>query len=817
MGKSKYSITFTALIGYVLLSVFGAATIWFIYNKVVELDKHATTKDSSQKMVLIGKVATRLYTAEGLSRSIIQNKETNQLSRYYSSIDSVSLILDSLKTLYPSQVRRNELDSINHLLMLKKENLDDLLDLRKKNTSENYYDRVLKRLENADYLFGSLDYKEMVKDLKPYQQEVVIDFLKYAEEDNADRLTNRTADELIETMKKVLLKLELQEHRYQQTLAKKEEDLLANDLKISEKLRKIRSKIEQEAIQKSLGRMKSTQETLDQTSHIMIVFGIACVLTILIFIILIIRDVSKSRRNQLALEEAKTFAEGLLKSREQILATVTHDLRSPLNSIIGYSDLMRKTNLLPKQKTYLRQLQKSSNYTIRLVNDLLDFSRLEAGKIRIEQRPFIPENLIIDVVDENIPATDVKHLQITYDLPEVLQSTFLSDPFRIKQILANLIGNAYKFTKEGELSVIGKLAGEKEKTNLLITVKDSGIGISKSQQKVIFDEFSQAESSTEKKYGGSGLGLAISKKLALLLGGDITVESEIGKGSRFTLKIPVKPTEKSAVSREKKTKEIKLSKGHQQHALVIDDDKTQLDLTRHILLDQGFKVTTAADGRIALNKVEEYSFDIILTDIQMPKVDGFAFVNQFRTIQGKQHLPVIALSGESGKKKEFYINAGFDDYLLKPYDTNKLLSLMARYLQIDLEKVSSLENEGFSSVNNTSLFDLQDLQVFTDSDPAALLSILQTLLKDMTTNLARLNEAKIELDREKIAFVAHKMLPMLRQIKANETIMPLQKLERQNNIYSDDKIGQLVDQATIKSREVIKELKEDVAALKRKQ
>src|SRR5699024_10977455 len=256
---------------------------------------------------------------------------------------------------------------------------------------DNYYDRVLKWLEDADYIFGSTDYKSMVKDLKPYQQKVIIDYLKYAEKDNADRLTQRTADSIVQTVKTVLLELEMKEHRYQMSVEDKEDKLLANDLKISRRLRALRTKIEQEEIRKSIERVKRTRETLNETSRIMILFGASCVVTILIFVILIIKDTNRSRRYRIELEEAKGYAESLLKSREQIMATVTHDLRSPLNSILGYSDLMNKTELTLKQKTYLTQLRKSSDYTMRLVNDLLDFSRLEAGKILIEGLPFVPQ------------------------------------------------------------------------------------------------------------------------------------------------------------------------------------------------------------------------------------------------------------------------------------------------------------------------------------------------------------------------------------------------------------------------------------------
>src|SRR5699024_10938539 len=217
----------------------------------------------------------------------------------------------------------------------------------------------------------------------------------------------------------------------------------------SERLSRIRNRIEQEEFQESLERIQLAQSTMDQTSRSVIVFGIIGFLTVLFFLIIIIRDVKRSQEYRVALEKAKIYAERLLKSREQIMATVTHDLRSPLNSILGYSDLLENTELTPKQKNYLKHLSTSSDYTIRLVNDLLDFSQLESGKVSIENLPYNPKELIEDCIHSNIPSQDPKNLKIITDLSPELDQDYMGDPFRMRQILSNLIGNAYKFTEEG--------------------------------------------------------------------------------------------------------------------------------------------------------------------------------------------------------------------------------------------------------------------------------------------------------------------------------------------------------------------------------
>lgn len=776
MKESKHSITFKVIIGYLLLTAFAGATVWFVYTKIMELNKPAKIETGRKKMALISEVATRLYTAEGISRNIVQNEsqDTVDIRRYRNSIDTISTLIDSLQILYTAEVTRSELDTVQTLLSLKESNLQELLELRRNNSSDNYYDRVLKWLEEADYIFGSTDYKSMVKDLKPYQQKVIIDYLKYAEKDNADRLTQRTADSIVQTVKTVLLKLEMKEHRYQMNIEDKEDKLLANDLKISRRLRALRTKIEQEEIQKSIERVKTTRETLNETSRIMILFGASCVVTILIFVIMIIRDTNRSQRYRVELEGAKGYAESLLKSREQIMATVTHDLRSPLNSILGYADLMNKTELTLKQKSYLTQLRKSSDYTMRLVNDLLDFSRLEAGKILIEGLPFVPRKVIEDVVQGSVPSPDPKALNLNYDLSEDLQKTFISDPFRLHQILANLIGNAYKFTEKGDLLISGKIEAKAEEKWLVLAIKDTGIGISKKQQKAIFQEFSQAESSTGK---GFGLGLAISQKLAALLDGKITVKSMPQQGSVFTLKIPIKLSATPLEETEAEKQNIALSGADQKHILVVDDDEVQLSLATEILSHQGFVISTARDGEAALTKINAVDFDAVLTDVQMPRLDGFELIKALRADKKTRNMPVIALSGEGDKSKLDYLETGFTEYLLKPYEMNELLRLLAEMLKLKVE-VSQVA-PAITNSDSHQLYDLHDLKQFTVGDQESLKAILASLIENTHDNIAALQEAKQANDAEKIAFVAHKMLPMLRQIKAEQIVEPLEKLERQ--------------------------------------
>ncbi|MBC8643797.1 hypothetical protein H9W95_06415 [Flavobacterium lindanitolerans] len=233
----------------------------------------------------------------------------------------------------------------------------------------------------------------------------------------------------------------------------------------------------------------------------------------------------------------------MLRSKMMLLATVTHDIQTPLGSVIGFSDLLKNTDVNPKQLQYLDNIKHSSNYILKLVNDLVDFSKLENNRINIEKVSFNFKDLIESTCKPLEPNAENKGIELNWDVEEVLDDNFISDPYRLKQILTNLISNAIKFTREGSVEVHAGV----ESATIVVSVIDTGIGIAKNKQKAVFKEFTQAHAGIEKKFGGTGLGLTIAKRMLQLLDGDIVVDSEENKGSIFTITIPAIKSEAEAV------------------------------------------------------------------------------------------------------------------------------------------------------------------------------------------------------------------------------------------------------------------------------
>lgn len=783
MLNTKRSLTVKVVAGYVIVSILAGLAVWYIYNQVLTYSEIAQTNtENTQQLILVSEISTNLNESENTSRRLIQTGNEEELQLYNSQIDSIKSKINELEKSYTQLDFEDEADSIYQLLEQKTENLKELVALRDTDRNTNYYRKALGELRNIDQSFKDYNYENRFRNLKSYQKDVLVKWLEYSREDNAENITTQRLDSLVKSVKRVLTDLEFANRQFQNEVVQKENELLNNDMILNQQLQELLSNLEKTERENSLERAETFQNMLDKTSTIILIGSCIIILIILYFIINIIGDITRSQRYRVQLEEAKNFAETLLASREQFMAAITHDLRSPLTTVMGYTDLIQKTDLDEKQAYYLKQIKKSSEFILRLVNDLLDLSKLEAGKMLIEKLAFHPGKLIEDTVNNIIPAERTKNVTIEIVVAPEAQMQLVSDPFRIKQILANLISNAWKFTEEGSIVIFANLVKPKKNKEILeLRVKDSGIGISKEKQDSIFEEFSQEDNSIEKKFGGTGLGLAITKRLAHLLEGDIRVESEPGMGSEFIIEIPV---EKYQLSGKKSSDQI-IEKNYAASglkALVVDDEPGQLSLTVELSRSMGFEIDTAANGKIALEKINEKEYDLILTDIQMPVLDGFELIKTIRGTDEIMHLPVIALSGRTDLEKQVYMDAGFDEKLLKPYKSATLKDTIAEVLDLEHKEPVPSKEQGKSTELQTELYDLSEIYEFAGKDDAAFKEILRAFIEGTKESMEQLKSAWESQNEDEMGKTAHRMLPMLRQMQAHTITPDLLKLEERKNI-----------------------------------
>lgn len=774
MKTNKQSITLKVIVGYILLAALAAIAVWFVYSQVRDYTSLAENNaETNKKLYLVGDAATNLYQAESLSRQVIRTGDSVDLKNYKAKIDTIRITLAELQHTFSDTLLNKEIFSINFLLSQKTANLEELLALRAQEENQSYYAKVITELQRVDESFVGSDYDNRFANLEPYQRRVLVKLLEYSEMENAELVTTQTLDSMVNSVKSVLIDFERADRRYRETLRRKESELMSNEINLNSQLRSLLSTIEEEERESSLEQVANSQDLVKKTSRTIAILGAISFLIIFISLFMVIRDVSRSQKYRNKLEDAKQYAEALLKSREQFMATVTHDLRSPLNTVMGYSSLLERSDLNNSQRHYLGHLKKSSDYILRLVNDLLDLSKLEAGKMLIEELTFNPKNLLEDTVENCVPLEKSGKFSVRTQIAAEVDRPIISDPFRIKQILTNLVTNACKFTEEGYVEVAAWLTQEKKETQLVVKVSDTGIGISEEKIEKIFEEFSQENSSIEKRFGGSGLGLAISKKLVELLKGSIHMESEQGVGSEFTIKIPIKLAERYSEAPIEET-ETTLSGAKNLSVLIVDDEASQISLLSELVKAIGLKPEHSTNGEEALEKLHTQQFDLVLTDIQMPKMDGFALLSQIKKKKATRSIPVIALSGRTDVPAEEYLRKGFSGSLLKPYSPTELLEIMEEALKVHFDKKQPQPQEKLNSSRNYSL---QEVNLFAGGDKKALDIILTAFIDSSKKNLVLLREALREEDTDKMVAVAHKMLPMFRQLKAGHIVQRLERFE----------------------------------------
>ncbi len=726
-------------LGYFTLVVLASLIIRVIYTEVLQYSREKVDFNPSiTKFKHVNAILTNLYLAEGLERDYVQ---TGQISQDYPELmKKISIQIEALVLMINDPTQQIHTYSIKKLLQMKQRNLDELSALI--NTDSNL---LLKKKKAA----------------KVNSRITKIDAIDLTAGNKTGRVTKARDDG----------------NALEVRLKKKEQEILTSDRTITFQLRQMLSYLEKEELINSFQKVKEQQNRVQKATGIIILLGSLALIATIIFLINIIKDLTRSQRYRKQLELSTAYSESLLKSKEQFILSLTHDLKSPLNSIIGYTGFMEKDlNTSVQHKQYLQHISIASNHILKLVNDLLDLARLQTGKLAIDRIPFNFNNLINHIVEAFNPQARAKNINLQLDFEQSPSDAYMGDPTRITQILGNLISNALKFTESGNVNIHVKLLTQSGNTDQVqVDVIDTGIGISEEDIHRVFEEFNRA-GNTKIQYEGTGLGLTITKKLVDLLHGTITLKSQPGVGSHFTVVLPIERGEHSTNISSQTVNDRSIENSCDITGLriwLVDDDQLLLDMSSIILKSAGAVVHSFSDPQKAINSFNKGCADLLITDIQMPGMSGVEVLKQ---IQKKNEglITSVAISGKNPILNEF---DGFSAFIQKPFLAQTLMDVICShhrgiYIYDKTEDLSNADKKEYK---------LDQLQAFAERDPESLNQILVSFIVTGNQNLKLLIKYIEEEDTNSIEELSHKMLPIFRQLEATDVVELLVSLERNDN------------------------------------
>lgn len=760
-------ITIKVIASYVLLFLVSVVAGYVIFKEIQKLShQEKINQEDRNKIIQISKILSLVNDTESAGRIAMRTDDREALQLFLEKNVYLQTEILKFRRDISSEKQVFTLDTIRSLLNLKSENIQELKAFQETDSTSIIIRSAIRKLSSLEpYLGYELYSKETYRRRTPENAppDIASILKKYKNIKIPTTFKNTKFDKVVLETLSLLNKINEDTEESKSQINEKMQKLWQNDVQISRKLDDLLHNFEEEVLANSQKLSLERKQIFENSKNLLMIAFLVALGIIVISSIVIINDFVNSQRYRRRLEAANRKSNNLLKNREQLISMVSHDLRTPLSSIVGYSELLSKQNISEKGQNYLSHIKYSSEYISKLVDELLDYTRIEAGKITIEKVPFNTTEIIDEVANNVKSAYKTKDINLSLSFSETVNNlNFSSDAYRIKQILYNLISNAFKFTEHGTVHIQAdarQLNGDEYEIGIAVT--DTGIGIKKEQQEHIFDEFTQANDEISKRYGGSGLGLHISQKLANLLRGKIYLESYENKGSTFTLRFLAE----KVVERTKTTQIITNDKNPDLITIiVIDDDLSILSLIKELLKQKNINAITFNNGKEAFEQMENFNFDLVITDIQLPEMNGFHFVTLFNEQYKNNPLPVLAITGRRDVPESFYMKSGFSGILPKPFTPEQFYQKLKIFFpKLDTE----VEHKPIMVSNNiVGGYTPEILESFMGDDREGIIGIYEHFLKESSENIQTLKLLADRQDYKGIKAIAHKMTTMFAQINA---------------------------------------------------
>lgn len=754
------------------------------------------------------RIISQLYDAEIIGQTL-RTGNLNEYHHYIKAMKEINASIDTLEIILTDTLQQARLDTVRSLLINKQWNMYAVLEaMRNTPTDQIYQEQLDSLIAQQDSLLSTPHIRRKVithhnsytiHHKKKGFFKRLADVFAPGKEDST-QVSNIIQEEYTDTLDEVYSPIDTIssmitgiQHKVFQTRQKETEMLNTriNSLRIigsglSQRVNQLLENIEQDEQEAARVKLMQEENIRKKAAETMAKIAIAAFILVLVFSVIIARDITRNNHYRKELEKAKLYAENLLAAREKLMLTITHDIKAPAGSIIGYIDLLIRLITDRRQQFYLSNMKSSAQHLLALVTSLLDYHRLEAGKMDLHPVTFNPHELLTDIYNSFLPLAEKKNLQLILEekLPESLNLE--GDPFRIRQIVENLLSNALKFTDTGQITLQSEYHGNQ----FIFQVADTGCGMTEKEQERIFKEFTRLRSAQGQE--GFGLGLSITRKLVELLSGKIEIKSTPGQGSTFKVSMPL-----PSVSSSKAQEAIQHSTFHATEQLlrilIIDDDRIQMHLTEAMLHSveediKGLKIETICceQPEELVEQLRNRTFNLVFTDIQMPAMNGFELLKHLRGLDFAQakSIPVIAITARGDMDENDFHQKGFAGMLQKPFNQSDLNCVLTKVLSLNITKATHTGKGNTPVQGKSDLYNFSPLTAFSEDDPDAAREILRTFAQETRKNLDKIQTAMQMRNMENLCATAHKMLPTFIMIEARTAIPSLQWLEQQKGCHT---------------------------------
>lgn len=792
--------SFKIALGYIALIGLLFGSIVYIYKQMELLTTQTELEESiSNRRKTTHQIINHLYQAEIIGQTLRSGK-LDEYPAYKHAMQEARASIDSLQQMFNDTIQQIRLDSVRMLLDEKEINIRLMLEAMRENPADKIYRQQIDQLiAQQDSLLST---PRVQKKVVTHQNTYTIHhkpkkfFKRLAEvfspgKSDSTKVNNviqevytDTIEETYNPVDTIATILTDIQHKVFQTQQERQQmiDNRINLLRIAgselnQRVTQILETIEEEEQKAIENRLNHEQFIRNKAANAMATISIIAVILVTVFLFLILRDITRSNHYRKELEKAKLYAENLLIAREKLMLTITHDIKAPAGSIIGYIDLLIRLIQDKRQLFYLQNMKSSANHLLDLVTSLLDYHRLEAGKMDLHPVAFKPHQLFETVYTSFVPLAAKKGLQLVFNENISPELTLEGDPFRIRQIVENLLTNALKFTEKGSIEIGIDYQGNQ----FIFSITDTGCGMTLQEQEKIFQEFTRLRSAQGQE--GFGLGLSITKKLVELLKGKLTVESRPQYGSTFKVTMPL-PSYGQKIQPEQEQIKMSLPARRQIRILLVDDDKIQLNLTDAMIRNLFTRDNNITNLIIRqCEQPEEFfewikteNFDLVLTDIQMPAMNGFELLDTLRKQNVSQAgtIPVIAITARSDMDEKDFQAKGFAGCLHKPFNLSDLAAVISRYINITMKDTTDKSHQ---TKQKSCQYNFKPLTEFSGDDQDAAEEIMTTFIQETQQNLGNIQKAVEHKDMTSLCKIAHKMLPIFSMIQADKALPSLQWLE----------------------------------------